>query len=153
MVLRKVLLAATEMFYFDSDAIDYLIKTCYSIVHVYMNLHSQELNLDSLRSQFKIMKECPLCKKSFKMDRIQLVEMGQTTKLLHITCPSCKNALLILISFTDMGVGLVGLTSDLTLEDVRRLKTREAFGSDELLDYYEVIYNNQSEFVEILSVK
>jgi len=111
------------------------------------------LDLRSLRSQFKIMKECPLCEKSFKMDRIQLVEMGQNTKLLHITCPSCNNALLILISFSEIGVGLVGLTSDLTLEDVKRLKTREAFGSDELLDYYEIINHNQSKFVEILSVK
>ncbi|MBT3538809.1 hypothetical protein HOF40_04485 [Candidatus Parcubacteria bacterium] len=107
-------------------------------------------HIDSLRSQFKVMKECPLCEATFETNSIKTVDQSQGSHVLHITCSKCKNALILLVGLTDVGVGLVGLISDLTFEDAFRLKNRQSMTEDDLLDYYQTIYHKSNSFVQLL---
>ncbi|PLX26743.1 hypothetical protein C0581_03920 [Candidatus Parcubacteria bacterium] len=110
-------------------------------------------HIDSLRSQFKVMKECSLCEAVFETQSIKTVDQSQGSHVLHITCSQCKNALILLVGLTDVGVGLVGLISDLSFEDARRLKRKQPMTGDDLLDYYQTIYQKSNSFVQLIMKK
>ena len=96
------------------------------------------------------MKECPLCEAVFDPKSIKMVDQSQGSHVLHVTCPACKNGIILLVGATDIGVGLVGLVSDLTFEDAYRLKHRPSISEDDLLDYYETIYQKSNSFVQLI---
>ena len=106
--------------------------------------------LDSLRSQFKVMQECPLCQKGFGKDQIKVVEQESASHVLHITCSQCQHSLIILVGMTEIGVGIVGLLSDLSLRDVHRFKNREPISEDDLLAHYETISFNHQKFNNLI---
>ena len=106
------------------------------------------LDLKSLRAQFKVMRECPLCPGKFGVETIKVVEDAESSQMLHITCLECLSSVIILVSLTDVGVGLVGIVSELSYEDTCRLKRSEPMTEDEMLSFYEMISDNQQGFIK-----
>ena len=68
--------------------------------------------------------------------------------MLHITCQDCLSSVIILVSMTDIGVGLVGIVSELSYEDTCRLKRSEPMTEDEMLNFYEMISDKKNSFVK-----
>ncbi|HAT04096.1 MAG TPA: hypothetical protein DCS29_05025 [Candidatus Magasanikbacteria bacterium] len=109
-------------------------------------------HLDTLRSEFRVMKECPLCETSFELDRIKVVDQKGGTHILHITCPSCKHAVVILVGVTEMGIGLVGLLSDLNYDDVRQFRSKRTITQDQLLEFYHILQSDHISLVNLLTI-
>ncbi|MFA6427115.1 MAG: hypothetical protein WCW16_01560 [Candidatus Magasanikbacteria bacterium] len=104
-----------------------------------MSLSSLPLSFDSLQTQFGVMKQCPLCNTTFETSGIKTIENQAKAHVFHITCSSCKHALVVLLGMTDIGVGLVGLLSDLTYEDMNRMRGKSALSEDDLFGLYHII--------------
>jgi hypothetical protein len=96
-----------------------------------------QFSLDSLRSHFKVMRECPVCTFAFENIHIRTVESTEGSHVLHTTCPSCSNSLIFLVGSTQFGIGLIGMVSDLSYEDSLRFRRKEAIGEDELIACYQ----------------
>ncbi|MFA7314961.1 MAG: hypothetical protein WC025_03480 [Candidatus Magasanikbacteria bacterium] len=97
--------------------------------------------IDPLRSQFMIMKECLVCKREISDKQIKIVGESDNSYTLHLSCTYCDNALVLLASVNNIGVGLVCMMSDLTYDDAKRLFEKAPIGADSLLDAYQVIQN------------
>ena len=91
----------------------------------------------------KIIKRCPTCTKDYKKQHIKVVEEQTGSALVHITCGECKQAVIAFLGQTNFGVGLLGLVTDLTLEDTKRLHHRDSFSENDLLSCIEIIQNEQ----------
>jgi len=97
--------------------------------------------IDPLRSQFMIMKECLVCKREIGDKQIKIVGEADNSYMLHLSCSHCDNALVLLASINNIGVGLVGMISDLTYDDAKRLYNQLPIDDDSLLDAYQIIQN------------
>ena len=97
--------------------------------------------IDPLRSQFMIMKECLVCKHKITDKQIKIVSEGDNSYILYLSCTYCDNALVLLASINNIGVGLVGMVSDLTYDDAKRLYNKLPIDEDDLLDAYQIIQN------------
>ena len=96
--------------------------------------------IEPLRSQFMIMKECLACKRQISDESIKIVAEESNSYMLHQTCPHCENALVLVASINDIGVGLVGMISDLTYEDAGRLYNNEPIDEEFLLEAYQILH-------------
>lgn len=96
--------------------------------------------IEPLRSQFMIMKECLVCKSKLTDKNIQVVAEENISYTLHLQCHKCSNALLILASVSEIGVGIVGMMSDLTFEDAKKMHKKEVIDEDFLLDAYQILH-------------
>lgn len=97
--------------------------------------------IDPLRSQFMIMKECLVCKRKITDKQIRIVGEANNSYMLHLSCGYCDNALVLLASVTNIGVGLIGMASDLNYDDAKLLYAKAPIDEDFLLDSYQAIQN------------
>lgn len=100
-----------------------------------------QFSLDSLRSQFKVMRECPVCTTVFEHEHIKTVESTESSHVLHTTCVMCHNSLIFFIGSTQLGLGLIGMMSDLVYEDSVRFRHREALTEDMVIECYQALTN------------
>jgi len=91
----------------------------------------------------KIIKRCPTCTKDYKENHIKVIEQHIDSAVVHITCHACKQSVIAVLGQTHMGVGLVGLVTDLNLEDTTRLHRREAISEEDLLLAVEALHSKQ----------
>lgn len=104
-----------------------------------MGTKSASSSLDSLRAHFKVMRECPICTASFHDAHIKVVEHLGNSHVLHVTCEQCVNSLIFLVGSTQMGVGLVGIVSDLSFEDSVLFRGRKPLTDDDLIENYRIL--------------
>jgi len=111
-----------------------------------MDKKNDSNNLESIKNQFKITKECPLCTKNYGQDVMKLLHRDEEAVLYHIRCPHCQNALAIIVGLTSFGMGLVALVTDLTAEDAKKYFYKEAISEDKMLEIYSLINNQNYNF-------
>lgn len=98
--------------------------------------------LETLRSHFKVMQQCSVCNTPFDESSIHVIdEIEDVSHLLHMSCVNCKHKIIVLVSISDVGVGLMGLVSDLSFEDVCRFKLRQPMDEQALLDNYSALHS------------
>jgi len=91
----------------------------------------------------KMIKRCPTCTEDYKEKHIKVIEQHIDSAVMHITCQGCKQSVIAVLGETNMGVGLVGLVTDLTLEDTTRFHRREPFSQDDLLEFVESLHSKK----------
>ncbi|OGH85003.1 MAG: hypothetical protein A2493_02750 [Candidatus Magasanikbacteria bacterium RIFOXYC12_FULL_33_11] len=96
--------------------------------------------IEPLRSQFMIMKECLVCKSKLTDKNIKIVSEENSSYMFHLQCHKCDNALVLLASINEIGVGIVGMMSDLTFEDAKKMHKKDVIDEDFLLDAYQTLY-------------
>ena len=104
-----------------------------------MGQNQSQFSLDSLRSHFKVMRECPVCTYEFDAEHIRTVESREGSHVLHASCPSCQNSLIFLVGTTQLGIGLIGMVSDLTYDDTVRFRHKEALTDDQMIECYQAL--------------
>lgn len=105
---------------------------------------------NSLFDQIKLMKNCPQCKAEYTKEAFEIVEEGTGTHLIHLTCSHCANAMLALVVISKLGMSSVGMLTDLTALDARRLYRKEAIAQEEILDFHDYLSKNSKEFIHLL---
>lgn len=97
--------------------------------------------LGSSAQQPKILRTCGVCAKEYHDKDITLIDRQDEVSLLHIQCPHCKHSMLAWLGPTLVGMGLVGMITDLSRQDMIRARSRGSLSEDELLEFYNVIHN------------
>jgi len=90
--------------------------------------------LSAYISESKIIKRCPTCTSDYKEKHIKVIEQHVDMAVVHITCASCTQAVIAVLGYTHLGVGLIGLATDLNLEDTKRLHRTDSFSEEDLLE-------------------
>ena len=95
--------------------------------------------MHGLPDELRLMQHCPLCKYKYETNDIFVVEEREETRLAHITCGQCKNAVLAVIVMSRFGVSSVGVVTDLCPEDVIRARNRLSISQDDVLSFYSLL--------------
>ncbi len=93
----------------------------------------------------KLMRECPMCKNEYKFDRFSVLDEYNGVHLVHIVCPKCTNSILALVTISQFGMSSVGMVTDLSAEDARKVYTLDAITDDDILDFHSMLKNTQVE--------
>lgn len=102
-----------------------------------MDTHQNVQSTESpLQLGLKLVRQCPLCQFGYNTDALSILEQKEGTNLLHITCPSCLHAVLVVVMVSPMGMSSIGVLTDLSRQDMTLLKQRLPINEDEVLDFH-----------------
>lgn len=90
---------------------------------------------------------CPLCKTAYVIDNMRVVEEDCGAQLVHMTCGQCQNSVLAFIVDPGLGVGAVGMLTDLSESDVLRLRDSSGLDENAVIDFAQMIRKRQKEFI------
>ncbi len=97
----------------------------------------------SWRDALKFVGSCPVCHREYDPEAARLFAKNNNANMVHINCGHCKSAMMFMIMVLGQGLSSVGMLTDLSFDDARKLYGAEAMTLDEVLEGYQFINNNQ----------
>jgi hypothetical protein len=101
--------------------------------------HDQSLQRGAADDQRRVVSSCPLCTGEYASDGIQVLKDECDAQLLHLTCATCKGAMLALVVETHIGLSSIGMLTDLTQSDASRMCDKEPLTEDDVLAVHDVL--------------
>lgn len=84
--------------------------------------------------------KCPLCKVEYDIKKARLcAEQEEKAYLVHLTCQKCHSYFLVMILMIGPNASSVGMITDLSYEDTKRLYYTEAITLNEALNGYKIM--------------
>lgn len=97
---------------------------------------------ESWRSALKFINRCPICSGIYDGKEAKLFAKNDTATLVHLTCAECASYFVAMVLVVGQGVSSVGMVTDLSYEDARRLYQEGPFTTDEMIEAHELIQKN-----------
>lgn len=97
-------------------------------------MKGQEHNLKHLT-------KCPLCKAKYSLSQTSVLEEGDARTVFHLTCSHCNSAVLAFVSDSQQGIVSLGVATDLTSQEAKRIFKSKPIGSEQVLKVYEQLNN------------
>ncbi len=88
---------------------------------------------------------CPSCSMSLGKGKVLQGKGG--AQLTHYTCKECAHYCISLVFRTQVGLSSVVLVTDLSYEDVGKMKDNESISSDEVLGLHQLLKNDHAALV------
>jgi hypothetical protein len=106
------------------------------LFYKYMSTH---LDSERWNEGLKLVSFCPVCETRYNpMEARVLGEQGET-HLLHVQCRKCQHSILALVLVNHVGASSVGLLTDLSYEDVVRLRSARRVSVNDVIDVHEAL--------------
>ena len=86
-----------------------------------------------------LINQCPICSQNYDSKATKLFLDKQNTHLVHITCGHCQTYFLAMVMEFGKGVSTVGMVTDLSFADVKRLHSQESIEIDEVIEGYKFV--------------
>src|SRR3989338_641639 len=98
-------------------------------------------NIDSWREALKFINKCPICSNSYTPEQATLFGKNEAASLVHLTCQNCQSYFVAMILMLGQGFSSVGMVTDLSLSDARRLHKATPLSIDEAINGFQLIQN------------
>jgi hypothetical protein len=100
------------------------------------------LKPESWREALKFINRCPICSSLYDTNDAKLFSRNETATLVHLTCNKCSSYFVAMVLLMGQGVSSVGMITDLSFDDVKRLYNTQPFTTDEIIDAHEEMQTN-----------
>lgn len=94
----------------------------------------------------KLISFCPVCETRYNSTEARLLGEQAETHFLHVQCRKCKHAVLALVVVNQVGASSVGLLTDLSYDDLVRMKTGQKVSVDDVIEVHQWFKSVNSEF-------
>lgn len=98
-------------------------------------------NPESWREALKLINRCPICMGNYATEAAKVFAEEGTAKFVHLVCATCRSYFVAMLVTIGPGISSVGMVTDLSFEDVRRLYGTSPITTDELINGYELMQN------------
>lgn len=101
-----------------------------------MSFMATQLGSELWNEGLKLVSFCPVCETRYNpMEARLLGEQGET-HLLHVQCRKCQHSILAIVLVNQVGVSSVGLLTDLSYDDVVRMKAQPQVSVDDVIEVH-----------------
>jgi hypothetical protein len=94
---------------------------------------------DSWREALKFINKCPICQGVYASTQAELFAKNEDAYLVHITCEQCQSYFIAMVVMLGGGLSSVGMVTDLSLEDAKRVYQTEPITLNEALSGYKML--------------
>ena|SRR3989339_115101 len=103
-----------------------------------------------LFEKLRLMKKCPFCEHNYDAKKVVVLEEQEENRLVHVTCSECNSSILHIVVVTPIGLNTMGIITDLTAEEVLRLRRGPGVTEETLLDFHKFISNTNNSFSKLI---
>lgn len=86
----------------------------------------------------KLVSFCPVCETRYNPMEARVLGQEGETHLLHVQCHKCQHSILALVLVNHVGASSVGLLTDLSYEDVLRMKSSQSISVDDVIGAHQL---------------
>lgn len=87
----------------------------------------------------KFMGKCPLCSAAYDTVAAKLFAKKDGANLIHLTCAKCKSAFMAIIMTFGQGMSTVGMVTDMSFEDAKKMYGGQPLTVDEIIEGYQFL--------------
>ena len=95
-------------------------------------MKAQEYNLKHLI-------KCPLCNTKYGHSQASVLEDSEARTVFHLTCKKCNSAVLAFVSDSQQGIVSLGVVTDLTSWEAKKIFKSKSIDSEQVLKVYEYL--------------
>jgi hypothetical protein len=97
---------------------------------------------------------CPFCSAEYDLDGAKVIGEQDESTMVYVTCDECESSIIAIVAMSAMGIVSLGLVTDMTEDDTKRLMNEREVSSNELLSMYELMNKkSQSAFKDLTDEK
>ena len=96
-----------------------------------------------------LINQCPICSQNYDKKAVKLFLDKQNTHLVHITCGYCQSYFLAMVMELGKALSTVGMVTDLSFADIKRLHIQDPISLNETITGYELVEDKN--FINLLT--
>lgn len=100
---------------------------------------STHLGSELWNEGLKLVSFCPVCETRYNPMEARLLGERGEMHFLHVQCRKCQHSILALVLVNQVGASSVGLLTDLSYEDVLRVKMERSISVDDVIAVHEML--------------
>ncbi|MDP2692557.1 MAG: hypothetical protein Q8O88_02870 [bacterium] len=113
-------------------------------------MQKKSKSANSIFEKLRLMKKCPFCDRDYDAKRVVMLEEYDESSLVHVTCSGCNSSILHIMLVTQIGLNTMGIITDLSAEEVIKLKHSPGITEDTLLGFHKYISNTNNSFSKLI---
>ncbi len=106
-------------------------------------MRTPHLQPEFWREALKFINKCPICSAAYIVEHAELFATEDQASLVHLTCEQCHSYFIAMIVAVGHGLSSVGMVTDLSAGDAKRLYRRAPIALNEALEGYELLQNSE----------
>ena len=99
----------------------------------------------------RLIERCPACRTRIAIRNVHIIQETQHNILTHMSCTECNSKFLTMIVHYPHGLTGNSMPTDLTYDEVTRMRQQEAITEDEFLELYRAVKSGS--FIEKLHIR
>ena len=97
---------------------------------------------------------CPFCSAEYDLDGAKVIGEEEESTMVYVTCGECESSIVAIVAMSGLGIVSLGLVTDMTEEDTKRLIEAKEVSGDDMLSMYELLQKNSaSAFKDLMDRK
>jgi hypothetical protein len=101
----------------------------------------------------RVVVSCPLCNAKYEPEEASLVHESEGGYLFHVDCRRCGSSILAAVISGKMGLNSIGLVTDLTRADVKKLAQARRVSDDDIIATHQFLKKHRGSLAEVLVEK
>ena len=101
-------------------------------------------------NNLKHLTECPVCNKKYQHTKTFLLEEDEARTTFHLTCGNCKTSILVFVSSGQFGVISLGVATDMSGSEARRLFRNDSISADNVIKVHELLREHKGGIKELI---
>ncbi len=90
----------------------------------------------------QLLPSCQFCQTPFQARQVVLLREVEQAQLMHAQCVKCRSSMVLLVLLHELGMGSVGLVTDLSGPDAQRLSAAEPVSTDDVLTLHQLLQDS-----------
>ncbi|MAF80994.1 hypothetical protein CL628_03190 [bacterium] len=87
---------------------------------------------------------CPFCSAEYDLDGAKVIGEEEDSTMVYVSCQDCESSIVAIVAMSGLGIVSLGLVTDMTEEDAKRMMDSEELTGDDLLSAYELLKDSES---------
>lgn len=89
---------------------------------------------------------CPFCSAEYDLDGARVVAEEEESTMVYVTCIDCGSSIIAIVAMSGLGIVSLGLVTDMTEQDTKRMVDEKPISSNDLLNLYEILQTEKQGF-------
>lgn len=96
---------------------------------------------------------CPFCSSEYDLDGSKVIAEEADSTMVYVTCTDCESSIIAIVAMSGLGIVSLGLVTDMTEADTKRLMKEGAVSSNDLLHLYEMLHKRTPSMKDLTGSK
>ncbi len=87
---------------------------------------------------------CPFCSAEYDLDGAKVIGEEDDSTMVYVTCTECESSIIAIVAMSGLGIVSLGLVTDMTEEDTKRMMEDKEVSGNDMLNMYELLQKDNT---------